>query len=186
MKNIILFGDSIMAGFQDGMPTDIITNSLQKNFPNYKIKNHSVPGCTTEEALDFLSIRCPKDSYDLVVLAMGTNDACVNIGLNAGRYARNLQQLVDQIGKDQLILVGPSYTNWKIALDHSWPKTLQFELVAKEAARRNQLPFLDLAKAMRSTHYPNELLQEDGIHLNQEGNQLLIDNLTTLIKQKIE
>ena len=30
---------------------------------------------------------------------------------------------------------------------------------------------------MRETGHPNKLLQEDGIHLNQEGNKLLIENI---------
>ena len=37
---------------------------------------------------------------------------------------------------------------------------------------------------MRETGHPNKLLQEDGIHLNQEGNKLLIEELAELVKEK--
>lgn len=184
MKKIILFGDSILAGFKDGMPTDIITNGLQEKVPNAKILNHSVPGATSEEGLDFLDLRVKKP-YDLVVLGLGTNDASIKLGLTAGRYAKNLQDLVDRIGKDKVILMGPSYTNWKVDLDQAWPRTLQFELVAKECARRSKLPFLDLAAVLQKQTFPNELLQDDGVHLNDDGNKILIDHLTDLIKQKL-
>ncbi len=93
MKKIILFGDSILAGFKDGMPTDIIIDSLAQRFPNIEILNHSVPGATTQEGLDFLDLRVTPP-YDLVVLGLGTNDASVNLGISAGRYAKNLEELV--------------------------------------------------------------------------------------------
>ncbi|WP_297816997.1 GDSL-type esterase/lipase family protein [uncultured Lactobacillus sp.] len=184
MKKIILFGDSILAGFKDGIPTDAITSALQKRFPQFKILNHSVPGATSQEGLDFLDLRV-KPPYDLVVLGLGTNDASVKLGLSAGQYAKNLQDIVDHIGRDKIILMGPSYTNWKVALDQAWPRTLQFELVAKECARRNKLPFLDLAGLLQKRPFPNELLQADGIHLNDDGNKILIDNLANLIEQKL-
>ena len=37
---------------------------------------------------------------------------------------------------------------------------------------------------MRKTGHPNNLLQKDGIHLNQEGNKLLIEKLAELVKEK--
>ncbi|CCI81452.1 SGNH/GDSL hydrolase family protein [Lactobacillus hominis] len=185
MKKIILFGDSILAGFKDGMPTDIITDSLAQRFPNIEILNHSVPGATTQEGLDFLDLRVTPP-YDLVVLGLGTNDASVNLGISAGRYAKNLEELVELIGKQKVILMGPSYTNWKVATDQAWPRTLQFELVAKECSRKNELPFLDLAYVLNKHPYPNELLQKDGIHLNEAGNKILIDKLAELIKLKLE
>lgn len=108
----------------------------------------------------------------------------MQFGLSAGRYAHNLQVLVDLIGADKTILMGPSYTNWKIAKDQGWPKTLQFELVAKQCHIDNDILFLNFAKVMRETGHPNKLLQEDGIHLNQEGNKLLIEELAELVKEK--
>ena len=109
----------------------------------------------------------------------------MQFGLSAGRYAHNLQVLVDLIGADKTLLMGPSYTNWKVATNQAWPKTLQFELVAEECHLENKIPFLNFAKVMRQTGHPNKLLQKDGIHLNNEGNRLLIKNLAELVKNKV-
>lgn len=185
MKNIILFGDSLLAGYIDGHATNIVTQGLQEKLPKFTIINNSVPGTTTEEALDFYELRIKPFKYDLVVLGLGTNDASMSFGLSAGRYAHNLQLLTDLIGANRTILMGPSYTNWKIAKDQAWPKTLQFELVAEECHVLNKVPFLNLGKVMRNTGHPNSLLQNDGIHLNKEGNKLLINNLAELIKNKL-
>ena len=176
MKKLILFGDSLLAGYIDGHATNIVTQGLQEKLPNFTIINNSVPGSTTEEAIDFYDLRIKPFNYDLVILALGTNDANMQFGLSAGRYAHNLQVLVD--------LMGPSYTNWKIAKDQAWPKTLQFELVAEQCHIENNIPFLNLAKVMCETSHPNDLLQKDGIHLNQEGNKLLIEKLAKLVKEK--
>lgn len=175
MKKLILFGDSLLAGYIDGRATNIVTQGLQEKLPKFTIINNSVPGTTTEEAIDFYELRIKPFKYDLVILALGTNDANMQFGLSAGRYAHNLQVLVDLIGADKTLLMGPSYTNWKIAQDQAWPKTLQFELVAQE---------WNFAKVMRQTGHPNKLLQKDGIHLNKAGNKLLIERLADLVEEK--
>lgn len=185
MQKIILYGDSILAGLRNGQTTTLVTNALQVNFPDDKIINQSMPGATTEEGLDFLSLKVINTNYDAVVLGLGTNDCSVQLGLSPGHYATNLDKLVAEIGADKTILVGPSYTNWEISEDHSWPRTLQFQLVAEECAKHNQLPFLDLAKTMEATGHPNELLDDDGIHLNDNGIALLTKKLIPLIKKVI-
>lgn len=184
MKKLILFGDSLLAGYTDGRATNIVTQGLQEKLPKFTIINNSVPGTTTEEAIDFYELRIKPFKYDLVILALGTNDANMQFGLSAERYAHNLQVLVDLIGADKTLLMGPSYTNWKIAQDQAWPKTLQFELVAQECHVENKIPFLNFAKVMRKTGHPNKLLQKDGIHLNKAGNKLLIEKLADLVEEK--
>ncbi|QNQ81303.1 SGNH/GDSL hydrolase family protein [Lactobacillus sp. PV034] len=184
-KKIILFGDSLLAGYTNGHPTDRVTNALINNFPKYNITNESIPGLTTEEAADFLPKRILNQHYDLVTLGLGTNDDSVYNGLNAGRYAYNLNTLVKKLNPHKVILMGPSYTNWKIDPNQSWPRTLQFTLIAQQCSFIHHLPFLNLNKKMMETGHPNELLQDDGVHLNQAGIELLTNNLTSLIKQKI-
>lgn len=184
-KKIILFGDSLLAGYTNGHPTKRVTNALTNNFPKCDIINESIPGLTTEEAADFLPKRVLNQHYDLVILGLGTNDDSVYNGLNAGRYAYNLNSLVKKLDPHKVILMGPSYTNWKIDPNQSWPRTLQFVLIAQHCSLIYHLPFLNLNKAMMKTGHPNELLQDDGVHLNQAGIELLTDNLTSLIKQKI-
>ena len=159
MKKLILFGDSLLAGYIDGRATNIVTQGLQEKLPKFTIINNSVPGTTTEEAIDFYELRIKPFKYDLVILALGTNDANMQFGLSAGRYAHNLQVLVDLIGADKTLLMGPSYTNWKIA-------------------------FLIFSKVMRQTGNPNKLLQKDCIHLNKAGNKLLIERLADLVEEK--
>lgn len=169
MKKLILFGDSLLAGYIDGRATNIVTQGLQEKLPKFTIINNSVPGTTTEEAIDFYELRIKPFKYDLVILALGTNDANMQFGLSAGRYAHNLQVLVDLIGADKTLLMGPSYTNWKIA---------------QECHVENKIPFLNFAKVMRQTGHPNKLLQKDGIHLNKAGNKLLIERLADLVEEK--
>ena len=48
MKKLILFGDSLLAGYIDGHATNIVTQGLQEKLPNFTIINNSVPGSTTE------------------------------------------------------------------------------------------------------------------------------------------
>lgn len=185
MQKIILYGDSILAGYRKGQATNLVTAALQKKLPQTLIINNSIPGATTEEGLDFLKLRVTSKEYSAVVLGLGTNDCSVQLGLSPGHYAANLEELVKQIGTRKVILIGPSYTNWEIAEDHSWPRTLQFQLVAEECAKKNYLPFLNLSKEMAKAEHPNDLLEDDGIHLNDQGIAFLSEKLTPLIKEVI-
>ncbi len=54
MKKIILFGDSLLAGYINGHATNIVTQGLQEKLPKFTIINNSVPGSTTEEAIIFM------------------------------------------------------------------------------------------------------------------------------------
>ena len=184
-KKIILFGDSLLAGYTDGHSTNRVTNALKNKLTEYEIINTSIPGLTTEEADDFLDKKILTHKYDLVVLGLGTNDDSVYNGLNAGRYAYNLDKLVKKLNPNKVILMGPSYTNWKVDHNQSWPRTLQFNLIAEHCSIAHHLPFLNLNKEMMETNKPNSLLQKDGVHLNQSGIELLTTKLSYLIKQKI-
>ena len=184
-KKIILFGDSLLAGYTDGHATDRVTNALKNKLTNFEIINESIPGLTTEEAEDFLAKRVLNQDYNLVTLGLGTNDDSVYNGLNAGRYAYNLDKLVKKLDPHKVILMGPSYTNWKVDQNQSWPRALQFSLIAEHCSIIHHLPFLNLSKEMMQTGRPNGLLQKDGVHLNHSGIELLTTKLSYLIKQKI-
>lgn len=186
MKKIILYGDSILAAYQHNHPTPLLLARLNKMLPNANIINHSIPGATSEEALDFLPLKVTNEDYDLVVLGMGTNDCTIKLGLSPGKYSWNLDELITKIGYHKILLMGPAYTNWRIAQDHSWPRTLQFRLVAAQAAYKNKVPFLDLANDMLLTGHPNQLLQSDGIHLNDEGLDLLASALANKTKKVLQ
>ena len=68
MKKLILFGDSLLAGYIDGHATNIVTQGLQEKLPNFTIINNSVPGSTTEEAIDFYDLRINPFNSALVYL----------------------------------------------------------------------------------------------------------------------
>ena len=51
MKKIILFGDSLLAGYIDGHATNIVTQGLQEKLPNFTIINLNFPHQKNYEAL---------------------------------------------------------------------------------------------------------------------------------------
>lgn len=183
MAKIVLFGDSILGGFSSGRLTPVITNQLQAAFPNDQIANLSIAGATTFDALEFLDVNVNSKHPDLVILNFGINDASNSLGLSAGRYNSNLNNLVEKIGPQKVILISPSYTNWRVASDQSWTRILQFSLVTEHVAKSYQTKFLNLSQLMYREPHPEQLLQKDGIHLNARGNELLLKHLIPLIKE---
>jgi len=51
MAKIILFGDSITAGYSKGKVTDQLTRRIKASFPAADVVNAGIPGETTREAL---------------------------------------------------------------------------------------------------------------------------------------
>lgn len=185
MAKIILFGDSILGGFTDGQMTNKVTNQLRRAFPADKIINNSMAGATTEQALANVNKRVIREHPTVVVVNFGVNDAGLALAMSAGRYNNNLNMLVEKIGAKKVILISPSFTNWRVDRDQSWTRILQFELVTEHVAKHYQLPFLDLAALMQQQQNPLTLLQSDGVHLNNQGIKLLVDHLIPLIRTKL-
>lgn len=183
MKKLVLFGDSILGGYEDGRVTNSIAQKIQAAFPTYNVQTQIIPGGTTDDALNAVYPKVTSTHPDLVIMNFGVNDAQVRFGMSAGKYNNNLNNLVENIGPKKVILVSPSYTNWRVADNQSWPRILQFELVTEHVAAKYELPFFDLAKKMQTFDHPNDLLQEDGIHFLPEANELLTDTLIELIKE---
>lgn len=186
MAKILLFGDSIMGGFKNGRHTSAITKPIQQAFPKDTVINVSISGATTDDALDYLSLNVLNAKPHVVVLAFGANDAAVKLGMTPGRFNTNLNRIIEKIGPKKVILVSPPYTNWRVASNQSWPRILQFELVAEHVAHTYHLPYLDLAEEMQKSTHVNRYLQKDGIHFSDSGNRLLVKKLIPLIASKVK
>ncbi len=180
MTNIILFGDSILAGYRSGHETALITNACNKTGLGHFV-NASLPGATTLEALDLWQKRVTSQA-DCVIVAFGTNDCSAIYGIPPEAYTHNLTSLVQQIGCQRVRLIGPSAVDPKRAPDHTWERTHRFNEIAKKVAYDNKLPFLDLIAKMPIAKL-DLLLQNDGIHYTDVGNALLVKNLSDLVQQ---
>lgn len=184
MKRIVLFGDSIMAGYHDGMVSSELTNRIRKAFPADKIVNISVPGYKTSNAVAVIK-KVTNIKPDVCVVALGANDISTTDEIKPGKFASNLTYILDEIGNNKTILVSPPYTNWQINPSRPWTRQLQFELVTEHLGKELNIPYIDLLHEMAAQPNVDNLLQTDGLHFSNKGYDLLENALVPKIKESL-
>lgn len=184
MLKIILFGDSITAGYEDGVTDFRLNEEIEANYPNCEVINAGIPGDTTRGALSRLDAHVLKYQPDLVVVFFGANDVSNVIGINIEEYIINLKEIVNQIGYSKVILLGPPYADQRI---YSNERSLESITAYNEAVRRiaesNKITYVDVLESMLKQETLS-YLQEDGLHFSRKGYQLLGQLINQEIKKK--
>ena len=174
---IILFGDSLMAGY--GLDSaDHLNLYLEKDLQSLNIQssitNASVSGDTTSGGLNRLNWSL-QDDYDLFVLGLGANDMLRGIAPEITKT--NLSKIIDTVlDKDiKLLLTGMKAPN-SYGSDYQQSFNDIYPYLAEEF-KISFYPFL-----LEGVALIPELNQSDGKHPNREGIQIISKNLANTIK----
>lgn len=173
MKKIILFGDSITAGYENGVTDFRLNEEIEAVFTDIEVINAGIPGDTSQKALMRVESHVLKYEPDIVTVFFGANDVSKISGLGINSYQENLLSLVRQIGPEKVILIGVPYAN-QVYYKQERPmsRIKNFNEVAKKIAQTQKINYINLLNEMIKEE-PLELLQEDGLHFSRKGYQLL-------------
>jgi len=173
LETVILFGDSLMAGY--GLPQEkhlsiVLQNKLVNNGYNIKIINGSVSGSTSAGGLNRVEWSLSEPNIDLMILGLGANDMLR--GISPTETEKNLEKII-QISKQKKIdvilsgMIAPSThgSNYKKEFDNIYPG------LAKKYSLR-LIPFL-----LEGVVLKPELNQDDGMHPNAEGTLIISDTI---------
>ncbi len=181
MKKIILFGDSITAGYENGLTDFRLNERIIRQVEEVEIINAGIPGDTTRGARKRLADHVLKYDPDIVTVFFGANDVSNLIGLSIEEYEENLDEIVKEIGISKIILVGVPYCNQKMyEQEKPLSKLLAFNEVAQRISKKYRLDYIDMLEEMQQSN-PMDYLQEDGTHFSAKG----YDLLGKLISEKI-
>ena len=161
---IILFGDSLMAGYgldQSSHLDRLLEKDLLDRGIASKITNASVSGDTSNGGLNRLNWSL-QDDYDLFILGLGANDMLR--GIQPDETEINLEKIIN-IAKNkniEIILAGmvapKSYGNkYKQEFDTIYPKL----------SKKYNLPLIPFL--LEGVALNPSLNQQDGIHPNKRG-----------------
>lgn len=173
---VLDFGDSLTAGY-GLMPEQAFPARLEAWLRAHgvaaRVINAGVSGDTTTDGLARLDWALA-DRPDLVILALGANDALRGIAPATVRdNLDKMLQKIDASGAKVLMLGMRAPPNWGEAYDRAFDGI-----------------FPDLAQARRATLYPfflegvamnPDLNQPDGLHPNQRGVAVLVDRIGPLV-----
>lgn len=191
MEKIILFGDSITAGYMDGAITkilpELVTSDLHDlGFSQFEVIDAGIPGETSRDGLKRLDAHVLKYDPTFVTVFWGANDVAEHNLVPLDEYRTNLATMIEKIGKDKVILITPPYINQQQhALDRPQARIEAYVQCVLALGKETGVPVIDLYEAM--DHYPgrNEFLQADGLHFSQEGYELLAALIAKFIKLKL-
>jgi acyl-CoA thioesterase I len=173
---ILDIGDSLTSGY--GLPPEQafparLETWLRQNGIEARVVNAGVSGDTTASGLALLDWTLA-DKPDLVILALGGNDALR--GIDPGAVRSNLDKMIVKIQASgaKLLLVGMlAPPNWgeeyKQAFDRIFP----------ELARIHHLPLYPFF--LEGVVMKPELNQSDGLHPNERGVTVLVDKIAPVV-----
>jgi len=173
---ILDFGDSLTAGY-GLMPQQAFPARLEAWLGGHgvaaRVVNAGVSGDTTTDGLARLDWALA-DKPDLVILALGANDALR--GIDPAAVRDNLDKMIQKIeaaGANVLILGMVAPPNWGEAYDRAFDQIFPELAHAHHAAL---YPFFLEGVAMKPA-----LNQPDGLHPNQRGVGVLVDRIGPVV-----
>jgi acyl-CoA thioesterase-1 len=170
---ILVFGDSLSAGYGINVNkgwVSLLSRRLSAEGYGFEVVNASVSGETSAGGLGRLPRALAVHHPRLVLLELGANDGLR--GLPVAGLRANLQQMIGLVQKAgaRVLLIGirmpPNYGE-----QYTAPFAKVYDSVAEEL-HVPQVPFL-LDKVADKP----ELMQADGLHPNERGQPLLLENV---------
>jgi len=177
---ILDFGDSLTAGYglapEQAFPARLEA-ALRRQGIEVRVVNGGVSGDTTAGGLARLDWALA-DKPDLVILALGANDALR--GIDPATVRGNLDKMIRKIeasGARVLLLGMLAPPNWgadyKSAFDRIFP----------ELAKVHDVPLYSFF--LEGVAMKPELNQPDGLHPNERGVAVLVDRLAPVVARLV-
>jgi len=152
----------------------LLKNRLQQNQYAYKILNSSITGDTTQGGLARLPRLLAKYQPEIVIIELGGNDGLRGIQPAVSRKNMSAMITQSQQAGAQVLLAGiklpPNYGSQFIQ---------QFESMYKDLATKYDtllVPFF-----MDGVVFEPQHMQADGIHPNELGQKVLLDNIWEIL-----
>ena len=179
---MLILGDSLSAGYgmdQDESWVHLLEIRLNESGFSYRILNSSISGDTTQGGLARLPRLMDRYQPEIVIIELGGNDGLR--GINPDITRKNMTSMIQlsQKGSAQVLLAGiklpPNYGTAYLQL---------FESMYVDLAREFDtllVPFF-----MDGVVFQPDLLQADGIHPNEKGQPVLLENVWTVLAPALE
>lgn len=190
MKKLVLFGDSITAGYGEEAITPILQNLITEgldtqNLEEILIVNAGIPGDTTDDGMKRLEKEVLAEKPDMVTIFFGANDTNSDNLVPLEKYAENIEKMITEIGKEKVILLTPPYVDCARKPTRDDDRIRDYVERVKVIGAKYEIPVIDLYKAMVAYPGTDEFLQEDGLHFSQVGYDLLAALIVREIKGRL-
>ena len=177
---ILDFGDSLTAGYglapEQAFPARLEA-ALRRQGIEVRVVNGGVSGDTTAGGLSRLDWALA-DKPDLVILALGANDALR--GIDPVTVRDNLDKMIEKIEANgaKMLLIGMlAPPNWGAEYENA------FDRIFPELAKTHDVPLYPFF--LEGVAMKPELNQPDGLHPNERGVAVLVDRLAPVVARLV-
>ncbi len=181
-STLLVMGDSLSAAYnlrqQDGW-VSLLENQLSQSNPNISVINASVSGETTQGGLSRFSALLATHKPNWVVLELGANDALRGYPLN--QTTINLEKMIEQAHQENavVLLVGN-----QIPQNYGKRYTQMFFNLYKDIASKYNVAYLPFM--LKGVALNKDLMQNDGLHPNKEGQPLVLQNILPYLQPLLD
>ena len=179
---VLVLGDSLSAGYGidvDQSWTALLQSRLESQGYEHRVVNASISGETTEGGASRIAAALKEFAPEVVVVALGGNDGLR--GFPPERIKSNMLRIIEAAETEgaAVVLLGI-----RIPTNYGARYTRAFENVYRELAEERQLPWIEFF--MEGVALDKDLMQDDGIHPNEEAQPILLDNAWPVIQQALK
>ncbi len=181
IPNIVIFGDSLSAGYGIDIEqswVSLLQTKLTNNNYNYKVINASISGETTEGGKNRIKNILNNFQPNLIIIELGGNDGLR--GFPPNLIKNNLKEIIQasRLKNTSIILLGI-----RIPPNYGVRYTKAFENVYSDLATELDIPWVEFF--MKDVALVKELMQEDQIHPNAEAQPILLENVWPIIMKTL-
>jgi len=181
IEKVVLFGDSLMAGY--GLPNEhhlsvILEQNLKAKGLNIKVINGSVSGSTSSGGLNRVEWTLSEPNIDLMILSLGANDMLR--GIKPEETQKNLEGIITaaQNLNIKIMLAGMIAPN-----SHGAEYKKAFDEIYPYLSKKYNLPLIPFL--LEGVALNPEFNQSDGMHPNKEGTLIISKTLGDMITKNL-
>lgn len=181
-QTILVYGDSLSAAY--GLPQQqgwvaLLQQKLREEKKSFHVVNASISGETTNGGLTRIDSVLNSTKPDIVILELGANDGLRGLPIKSTHT--NLTRILGKIKKSgaKVLLLG-----MKIPPNYGTRYAAEFSNTYQELAKTHQValvPFMLENVAARP-----ELIQQDGLHPNAQGQPIILENIWPHLKSLLK
>ena len=179
IEKIVLFGDSLMAGY--GLPNEhhlsvVLEQRLKDQGKNIKVINGSVSGSTSSGGLNRAEWTLSEANIDLMILSLGANDMLR--GIKPIETKKNLEGIINiaQAKNIKVMLAGMIAPN-----SHSTEYKKNFDKIYPDISKKYNIPLIPFL--LEGVALKPEYNLSDGMHPNKEGTLIISKTIEKNIKE---
>jgi acyl-CoA thioesterase I len=179
---IVAIGDSLTAGFgvkkEDSYPA-LLQQRLEAEGLRYRVINSGVSGETSSGTLSRLNWILSSLKPDIVIIETGANDGLR--GLETGLTRQNIKKIVATLQEKKFVTI---LAGMQMVGNLGFTYTDQFRRLYQEVATETGVVFMPFF--LEGVAAEPALNNDDGIHPNRRGYEIIVGNLFPYVIQAIK